>query len=598
MTEEIGWASLGIVPTLDRGFDSKLSRGLDPALSRVGSASGKRFGGILGKAAVAGAAGIIGAGFAAFSFAKDSLGEAREAQEVGATSVAILKSTAGAAKLTKREYDALTRTLMHKTAIDDEQIATGGNLLLTFKNVKREGKGLKDIFGRALAASLDLTAAKFGSIESTSKQLGKALNDPVKGMSALGKAGVTFTADQQETIKSLVETGDLLGAQKIILKEVESQVGGTAEAQKTSAKELSVAWGNLKEEIGGALIPVVEDLADLMLKKGIPVGKDFSDWLKKDGIPQVKDFAEKARPLAEEILPAVGDALGIVRDALSEAAPYAEDLVGAFNDMPDWAKKAIVGGTLGTLAASKIKKNVATGGVLSLATKASPVPVFVTNLGALPGTGGPGATPVVTPGPGEKEPKSSKPKGPRKGVKGLLPFLATAAATVFGDDVVEEAKAELLYPWTSTGRKPTLDLGSHTDLADLPISEYEQKLAGMENPLTGWVDDLAGEIHALQLRKIQPKFDVLGLIEAEGKIELFRQRAMSPIHIPLIVDAAGNTHSSLGGHSVPVPGESAGRRVGGLNVEKMTIVAADHRDVLRRLGGISQQAALGGRPAA
>ena len=113
-------------------------------------------------------------------------------------------------------------------------------------------------------------------------------------MTALNKAGVTFSQDQQDTIKALVETGDLLGAQKIILAEVESQVGGTAEAQKTSAKELSVAWGNLKEELGDQLIPIMDDLADVMLDKGIPAGEKFSDWLKKDGIPQIKDFAEAA----------------------------------------------------------------------------------------------------------------------------------------------------------------------------------------------------------------------------------------------------------------------------------------------------------------
>jgi hypothetical protein len=581
MAQEAGWISLGVVPTLDRGFGSKLSRDLDPALSRVGKSSGHRFGGIMGKAAVAGAAGIIGAGFAAFSLAKSSLAEAREAQEVGATTAAILKSTGGAAKVTKREYDALTRTLMHKTAIDDEQIATGGNLLLTFKNVKREGKGLKDIFGRALASSLDLTAAGFGSIDSTSKQLGKALNDPVKGMSALGRAGVQFSADQQDTIKALVETGDLLGAQKIILKEVESQVGGTAEAQKTSAKELEVAWGNLKEEIGNALLPVMEDLADFMLKKGIPAGKDFADWLKKDGIPQIKDFAKGARPLAEEILPAVGTSLGIVRDALSTAAPFAKDLVGAFNDMPDWAKKAIVGGTLGTIAASKLNLT-GKGATASLLGKGNtPVnPLYVSVVGST--ALGPDGTPIVTSTPDGKDPKTKKPKGPKKGIKGLGPFIATTLATVFGDDIIDEAKAELLYPWTSTGRKPTMDLGSHTPLADLPISQYEKSLQNATYGLTP---------------EIQQTYEVLGLPEAENKLRILRERASRPIQVPvLIVDQEGNTHSSFGGHESPVPGESAPRRgrVPTINIEKM--VAQDYRDMQRQLQGHSQQANMGGRP--
>jgi hypothetical protein len=409
---EIGWASLGIVPTFDKGFDSKLSRGIDPALGRVGRDSGKRFGGILGKAAVAGAAGLIGAGFAAFKLGKDALGEAREAQEVGRTTAAILKATGGAAKLSRKEYDRLTASLMRKTAIDDEQIATGGNLLLTFKNVKREGKGLNDVFGRGLASALDISAAGFGSIDGASKMLGKALNDPIKGVTALSRAGVTFSDDQKTTIERMVETNDLLGAQKLILKEVESQVGGTAAKQKTSAKELETAWGNVKEEIGFALIPVMEDLADFLLDKGVPAAEKFGDWLKDDGIPAIRDFVDDVKPLAKKLLPAAADALGVVRDIGKDALPYIEDLVGAFNDMPGWAKKALVGGGFGALALGKVlpdKKGGllgSGGGLLGL----KPVPVFVTNMGKGGLDGGLGT--------------DGKSKG---GKGGKLPFIAGAS---------------------------------------------------------------------------------------------------------------------------------------------------------------------------
>ena len=386
---EVGWASLGIVPTLDKGFDAKLSRGLDPALTRVGRDSGKRFGGFLGKAAVAGAAGVIGAGFAAFRFGQDALGEAREAQEISRTTAAILKATGGAAKLSRKEYDKLTESLMEKTAVDDEQIAQAGNLLLTFKNIKREGPGVADIFGRTLASALDLSAAGFGSSDSAAKMLGKALNDPVKGITALSRAGVTFSEDQKKAIESMVESNDLLGAQKLILKEVESQVGGTAEKQKTSAKELEVAWGNVKEEIGFALIPVMEDLADFMLDKGIPAAEDFSGWLKDEGIPQFKKLADKVEPLGRELLPAVGDALGVAKDALEVAAPLAADLVGAFNDMPDDVKKFLLlmaGGAVIGKKTGLLFGNGGLGGKGGLLSKANPVPVFVTN----PGLGGPG----------------------------------------------------------------------------------------------------------------------------------------------------------------------------------------------------------------
>src|ERR1700712_5749455 len=69
---------------------------------------------------------------------------------------------------------------------------------------------------------------------------GKALNDPLKGISALSRAGVTFTQSQQDSIKAMVGANDLLGAQKIILGEVEKQVGGTAKATATNGEKASV----------------------------------------------------------------------------------------------------------------------------------------------------------------------------------------------------------------------------------------------------------------------------------------------------------------------------------------------------------------------
>ena len=48
--------------------------------------------------------------------------------------------------------------------------------------------------------------------------VGKALNDPLKGLTALSRIGVQFTAQQQEQIKAMVEVGDVAGAQKIILR--------------------------------------------------------------------------------------------------------------------------------------------------------------------------------------------------------------------------------------------------------------------------------------------------------------------------------------------------------------------------------------------
>jgi hypothetical protein len=61
-------------------------------------------------------------------------------------------------------------------------------------------------------------AAGFGTAEMNAVQLGKALNDPIKGIAALAKSGVTFTEQEKDKIKTLVESNKLLEAQDMVLE--------------------------------------------------------------------------------------------------------------------------------------------------------------------------------------------------------------------------------------------------------------------------------------------------------------------------------------------------------------------------------------------
>jgi phage-related protein len=112
--------------------------------------------------------------------------------------------------------------------------------------------------------------------------LGKALNDPIKGMTALGRAGVTFTKGQQSQIKALVKSGDLLGAQKIILGEVKSQTGGAAAASATAGEKMKTAWNNAKESLGTALLPALDKLQIFITTKIIPAITKFVGFLQKN----------------------------------------------------------------------------------------------------------------------------------------------------------------------------------------------------------------------------------------------------------------------------------------------------------------------------
>jgi hypothetical protein len=186
----------------------------------------------------------------------------QESRKVTAQTGAVIRSTGGVANVTAGEVAALSTSISRKAGVDDEAIQSGANLLLTFKQVRNEAGAGNDVFNRATKAAVDLSAAGFGSISSASKQLGKALNDPIKGLTALNRSGVTFTQRQRDRIKQYVEEGQTLKAQRIILREVESQVGGSAAAQATAIDRVKVSWQNVEEAIGKGTSPAVDALAD------------------------------------------------------------------------------------------------------------------------------------------------------------------------------------------------------------------------------------------------------------------------------------------------------------------------------------------------
>ena len=197
-------------------------------------------------------------------FVTDSVKEAMEAEDIQAQLNAVLKSTGGIAGVTADQVNALAASLAKETRFSDDAIVSGQNMLLTFTNIG------KDVFPRATETILDMSQALGQDMKSLAIQLGKALNDPIAGITALRRVGVSFTDEQQEMIKSLVESGDLMQAQTLILDEMQKEFGGSATAAgDTFAGQLDILKnkiGDIKEAIGNALLPVLSGLAERFSK--------------------------------------------------------------------------------------------------------------------------------------------------------------------------------------------------------------------------------------------------------------------------------------------------------------------------------------------
>lgn len=214
----------------------------------------------MAKVGTAAAAGFAIAGAAVVAFMATSIKAAAESEKVAAQTNAAIASTGGAAGRTAEQVGDLATKLSRVSGIDDEVIQSGQNLLLTFTQIQ----GVN--FDKATQAALDLSVAMGTDMSSAATLVGKALNDPIKGISALSRVGVQLTADQKALIKSMVESGDVAGAQAVIFGELQTQFGGSAEAFGSTflgtIERIKNGFGNIQEIIGSAFLPVLTAVFD------------------------------------------------------------------------------------------------------------------------------------------------------------------------------------------------------------------------------------------------------------------------------------------------------------------------------------------------
>lgn len=201
---------------------------------------------------------IVG-GFALATMAADKQAEAE------AKLAAVIKATGGAAGITAEEIKTLASQLQRTTTFGDETTIAGAAVLLTFKSIRNElGEG-NQVFNRAVTVGQDLAALMGGDLQGSMVMLGKALEDPIQGVSALRRVGVGLSEQQTNLIKTMMKANDVVGAQKIVLEALESQVGATAaEMAATVGGQMRMAFndlGDAMERMGRVFDPIRAKLA-------------------------------------------------------------------------------------------------------------------------------------------------------------------------------------------------------------------------------------------------------------------------------------------------------------------------------------------------
>lgn len=282
----------------------------------------------IGKAVKGAAIGIAAAtavaAAAAIKLGKDLIdaGERASTSDARITQVATSMGLFGkqTAAVSKRVAE-LSNTFARQTGVDQNTIKLSAAKLLTFKELGKTAGQMGGLFERATKATVDMAAAGFGTAEANAVQLGKALNDPIKGITALAKSGVTFTEAEKHKIKTLVESNKLTEAQGIIMSAVEKQVGGVAAATANTSDKIKVAWSQVQEQLGQQLLPAFETVGNWLVDTGIPALSSFAttassylgpalasagQWIQTTLVPAVQDLATWAQTNLVPAMTALG----------------------------------------------------------------------------------------------------------------------------------------------------------------------------------------------------------------------------------------------------------------------------------------------------
>jgi hypothetical protein len=340
--------------------------------------------------------GVAGAGLLAVAVT-NGVHQLELLENAQAQTNAVLTSTQGISGQTAEsvrnlaeKYEGLNAT------IDDKVIQSTENMLLSFTNVR------KDAFEPALQAILDLNEGMGGGeegLQAIAIKVGKALNDPIKGLTALGKAGVLFTADQKARIKQLVAENDLYGAQRIILDEISVEFGGRFAAAGGTA---TGKFAKLKDAIEDAQRSLATAFLPVLVKVSDKLGTFLTD---PAVIARIESFGDELAGGFDKLL-AVGGSLPWqqIGDAFKIVGTGSKALLDAFLGLPPWVQTAVLtgwglnkltGGALGGIAGTLTKALVTGTFGARGATPANPL--FVSQVGGIPGAGG---APVAAAGGG------------------------------------------------------------------------------------------------------------------------------------------------------------------------------------------------------
>ncbi|HFH3993800.1 TPA: phage tail length tape measure family protein [Pseudomonas aeruginosa] len=268
--------------------------------------------GKLGKVAAGALSGItVGAVFGAV------IRNTKQMEKEQAQLEAVLRSTGESAGFSREQLNEMASSMERTSTVSAGEINQAQTNLLAFTGIVGEQ------FPRALQSAIDMAARTGTTVTSAAETIGRALDVPSKGLTALSKQGFRFTEEQKKAAEQLEVTGRTAEAQGIILKALEESYGGAAAASR--------------DTFGGALMALQNTIDGLLTgsegsldgAKGAidDLNRALSDPATAESVSKLVDLLAQGASTVVDSLPFLIDAGdGVVR-VFSIAA---DALVGVF----------------------------------------------------------------------------------------------------------------------------------------------------------------------------------------------------------------------------------------------------------------------------
>lgn len=257
--------------------------------------------------------------------------EAERFDSAMTTAETAIENTNQAAGILLDDVTDIADRLSLEIGVDTTDIVQAQAVLLTFDNISGE------IFERTLNTMADLGAVLGTDMQDATIRFGRALNDPVEGLTQLSQLGIRFSDETREQIRVLADAGDALGAQELLLDALQREVEGMGAATANTTDIWRVAGNTVRRDFGAPLLEVVNTTGPRVTEAIMAMGPAFTN------------LGETAAPVIEsliELFISLEPAIGATTTVIAAATPALEALATTIEAIPDPLLQAVAAFTL------------------------------------------------------------------------------------------------------------------------------------------------------------------------------------------------------------------------------------------------------------